>query len=532
VVITDAPVTSGPWPARLRFIVPATIVFVGSMLLDLRTLRPGLGFWDTGEFQALGPVLGIAHPTGYPSYTLLLWLASVVLQPFGDPAFRANLLSAILVSGAAALVAVAVVQVTRRAAIGLVAGALLAVAPIAWGNAVRADPHGFHLFLSALLLVLLVGWGIRERSAGPHAGWWLVAAAVCFGVSIGNHALTLLLAPGIALFVLSVSPRILWRQWRFVLLCLAVLVVTTLLVYAYLPIRSAMGPPLDYAHPADWVRTDPSGHVTGGFRYLVFGQQFTSTFHALPTLGEATRTVWGVLETNLGLAAWVSVVGLLVGIWRRRRLMLLTIPWFVLPIWFLLGYENADIDRYYLVPIMVAVLWAGIGLDWLWDLALERWSRIDPAWSPKTNVGSTAVTVGVAVLLLLPVLWAVPTRYGAVDESGDTAAREWLDATLAALEPDPVVMSWWSYSTPLWYGRWVEGARPDMTIIDDRTMLDEGLGDMGDLIDGYLDSRPVYLIRLDDDLPEFRERFRLEAVPDIPHGRVWRVVGRLDDAQG
>ncbi len=501
------------------------------MLLDLRTLQPGLGFWDTGEFQALGPVLGIAHPTGYPSYTLLLWLASVVLQPFGDPALRANLLSAILVSGAAALVAVAVVQVTRRAAIGLVAGALLAVAPLAWGNAVRADPHGFHLFLSALLLVLLIGWGLRQRAGGGRAGWWLVAAAVCFGVSVGNHALTLLLAPGIALFVLAVAPRILWRQWRLVLVCVAAVVITTVAVYAYLPIRSAMGPPLDYAHPADWIRVDSSGDVTGGLRYLVFGQQFTGTFHAWPTLGEAVRTVWAVLQANLGLAAWASVAGLLVGIWHRPRLMLLTVPWFVLPVWFLLGYENADIDRYYLVPIMVAVLWAGIALDWVWDLALKGWALLRPGARP-TNVWSTVITGVAAVLLLLPVLSPVADRYDSVDQSGDTAAREWLDATLAALEPDPVVLSWWSYSTPLWYGRWVEGARPDMTIIDDRTVLDQQLGDMGDIIDGYLDTRPVYLIRLEDDLPQFRERFQLEAVPGIPHGRVWRVVGRVDGVEG
>ena len=59
-----------------------------------RTLQPDVGFWDTAEFQAIGPVLGIAHPTGYPAYTLLAWLASVVLQPFGNEALRANLLSA------------------------------------------------------------------------------------------------------------------------------------------------------------------------------------------------------------------------------------------------------------------------------------------------------------------------------------------------------------------------------------------------------------------------------------------------------
>ena len=45
---------------------------------------PGLGFWDTAEVQTVAPVLGTAHPTGFPTYVLLGWLASVVLQPFGD----------------------------------------------------------------------------------------------------------------------------------------------------------------------------------------------------------------------------------------------------------------------------------------------------------------------------------------------------------------------------------------------------------------------------------------------------------------
>ena len=173
---------AGPWTdtseaGRVRrampYAAPAVLVFLGSLLLDLRTLMPGLGFWDTGEFQTIGSTLGIAHPTGYPSYTLLLWLTSVLLAPLGEPALRANLTSALLVSGAAALTAVAVVQVTRRPVIGLAAGALLAVAPIAWENAVRADPHAFHLFLGALLLVLLLAWAGRERAgrAAPGAGW-------------------------------------------------------------------------------------------------------------------------------------------------------------------------------------------------------------------------------------------------------------------------------------------------------------------------------------------------------------------------
>ncbi len=98
-----------------------------------------------------------------------------------------------------------------------------------------------------------------------------------------------------------------------------------------------------------------------------------------PRCRRPSRTVWDVLETNLGVGAVVARwSGLVTGIWRRPRLMLLTIPWFVLPVWFLLGYENADIDRYYLVPIMVAVVWAGLALDWAWDVALLGWRRLRP----------------------------------------------------------------------------------------------------------------------------------------------------------
>ncbi len=53
----------------------AAIVGGVALALYIRTLLPDVGLWDTAEFQAVGPVLGIAHPTGYPSYTLLLcWL--------------------------------------------------------------------------------------------------------------------------------------------------------------------------------------------------------------------------------------------------------------------------------------------------------------------------------------------------------------------------------------------------------------------------------------------------------------------------
>ena len=137
------------------------------------------------------------------------------------------------------------------------------------------------------------------------------------------------------------------------------------------------------------------------------------------------------------------------------------------------------------------------------------------------------VTGIVGVALLAVVLAPVPERYDDVDASTDTSARAWLDATMAALAPDAVVVSWWSYSTTLWYGHLVEGQRPDVTIIDDRTIIDEGLGDAGAVVDKYFGQRPVYLVRLEGDLGPIRAEYELEPVPGLPPlTNVYRVVRR------
>ena len=167
-----------------------------------RPCCPGSACWDTGEFQTVGPLLGTVHPTGFPAYVILGWLASVVLQPFGDPAFRMNLLSAVLVAVAAGVTVVLVRRLTGGAGSGLAAGLSWPSTPIVWQIATHADAHALHLALVAILLGLLVagsaggrrrtGDGL-DRRGGPLA---CVAAAVVFGVALANHTLTLLLIPG------------------------------------------------------------------------------------------------------------------------------------------------------------------------------------------------------------------------------------------------------------------------------------------------------------------------------------------------
>ena len=77
------------------------LVGVVALVVASLAMLPGVAFWDTGELQTVGPLMGTAHPTGFPTYVLLGWFASVVLQPLGEPAFRMNVLAALSVAVAA-----------------------------------------------------------------------------------------------------------------------------------------------------------------------------------------------------------------------------------------------------------------------------------------------------------------------------------------------------------------------------------------------------------------------------------------------
>jgi hypothetical protein len=139
--------------------------------------------------------------------------------------------------------------------------------------------------------------------------------------------------------------------------------------------------------------------------------------------------------------------------------------------------------------------------------------------------------VVVAVLLLAPSLEALPARArsGAIDQSNNRAAQAWTDDVLGALEPNAVVVSWWSYSTPLWYATIVDARRPDICVIDDRNRLDYNLGDLDQVIDRYIATRPVYLIRNgSSELPALAGRYTIAEVATPSAGNLLRATATAE----
>ena len=536
---------------RTRFAASALVALI-AFAAACSVLLPGVAFWDTGELQAVGPLMGTAHPTGFPTYVLLGWFASVVLQPLGEPAFRMNLLSAICLAVAAGFMVDLVRALTGWLVLGVAAGIGLALTPIAWEIGTHAEAHSLHLALVAILLWLLVAWDGRVRglggtdrasaadAAGDRGDRYLIAATIVFGLAMGNHSLTLLLVIPVGLYVLAVDPGI-WRRGPLVLACVVALVITVVLVYLELPLRSAPGlfrAPLVYGTPYTW----------DGFRYIVLAEQFQGSLN--DPFGELPRKFGELIArivTQFGILAPLIPVAFIVTALRRPRFALLTGTAAVITCFFAASYVNADINRYYLGPALMSWTWlailAGTVIAWLSGLTGERpevhpepverdlsaADPADPARAAQRSLARTGAALAflLAIVLLVPTIIALPARSAAADQRRGMDATGWTAHVLDTLEPNAVIVSWWSYSTPLWYAHLVLGERPDITIIDDRTRLDENLGGLTDVIDANLGTRPVYVIRADrNEVTLLASRYELDYIDGGDASALTRVIGR------
>ena len=83
-------------------------------VLYLVTAAPGVQYTDSGELAAACVTFGVAHPTGYPLFTLLghVW----TLLPWSSPVFGLNILAALLVAKGVALTFLVTRRMSMRAA--------------------------------------------------------------------------------------------------------------------------------------------------------------------------------------------------------------------------------------------------------------------------------------------------------------------------------------------------------------------------------------------------------------------------------
>ena len=223
-------------------------------ILYAATAMPGLGWRDAPEFAVATHTLGIAHPAGFPTFSLLTKVFTLI--PLGSIPFRITLAESFFQVLTLYLLFRIIIALTNKnegesdiyerascMAAGLVAIGL-GLTPVMWSNATGIEVYGLNLLFISLILACAVKW---IKTARDH---WLYVGGLIYGFSAGNHATVSFFLPGLLLLVLIHA-----RQHRLRhLLYLSFYFLVGFSVYLYLPIRANAGAGFDFGYPINWER--------------------------------------------------------------------------------------------------------------------------------------------------------------------------------------------------------------------------------------------------------------------------------------
>jgi hypothetical protein len=392
---------------------------------------------DGGELAAAAYTLGIPHPPGYPTYTLIAHLFTRL--PLGEVAVRTNLFSALCAAGASALLTWTLARSQGRWAPAVGAGLALAFSPLLWSQATVTEVYALNGLFAALLLALLACTR-RDNPRGPRAAMLLaLAIGSSWGLSLGNHPTALFCAPIVFLA--------LWRLGRPGMLG-GLGIAFGLAVYLYLPLRAVADPPVNWGDPQTWDR----------FWWMVSGAPYRPFVFSLPSEHLVARLLaWsGLLARQFGRIGLVAAALGALALWRTdRSLLYATGTTIALCSILAIGYNTTD-SYLYLVPALVCLaLWLGRALNWLLSLQAPQ-----QKWVPRAKLAAAA-------LFILAPLAAGAYRFPAMDLSQDRTVREFRDVVLSQAPPHALIQSQQDKHTfALWYLQHALGWRPDVDTVD------------------------------------------------------------------
>ncbi|MBP1653685.1 MAG: hypothetical protein H6Q28_241 [Bacteroidetes bacterium] len=432
--------------------VTAGVVLVAPLVAYALTVSPSVGFIDSGELAAVVSTFGVAHPTGYPLYTLLGRVAAMLPLPL-VPIQQLNALSALLCVASVLLAFLAFRRFLRGGGqaggtaldtVSAGAGALvLAFSETFWSQALVVEVYPLHvLFLSAILYILARLMNAVREGDGME-GRWLALCSYVLGLSFGNHMTTILVVPGLFYAYVSLYG---WgsRSIRG-LVQSGLWTAAGLSVYAVLPFRAVQGPPFNWGYVAEPERL--WWHVTGKqYRVWIFssteaaGRQFKYFIDTLPA-----EFAYG------GIA--LALVGMVALIMKDRRLAITSLLMFVVCVAYAINYDIHDIDSYFLLAYMMVALWSAHGIR---GVAL---------WLGRSPLEAARIAAGVGALALGVQIWSLG---GTVSQREKFVVEDYTKLVLGRLPENAMILSYqWDYwLSASYYYQHVEGFRPDVAVID------------------------------------------------------------------
>jgi len=485
-----------------------------TFLVYVMTLAPGVYGFDSAELAAGVFTQGIIHPPGYPLYLLVGKLFT--LLPFGDVAYRLNLMSAFFASLTVALLYHAIGNIVQNRFAAWLAAMFLGVSNYFWQMALIAEVYTPNTAFLAGDLLLLSLWQTRGSRR------YLLAFSFLYGLTLTMHTSGILFAPALAWLILG-TPH--WKRsyWPLVGVMFTLFLVG-LAPYAYLSLRASASPVIDYSSSYSGVDLTTLPGLwwmisSKAWGFLIFGY----TWHEVP--GEVIRFTTLLWRNYLGIGVILGVAGI-AWLWRRSSAWTIGLLLaFIAYAFFVANYRVIDKDTMFLPAYVVWAVFIAAGFTAVFSFVEQSWGKdLKDLWLLRM----------VKVLSIVLIALGLVLNWRWVDMSEVDSYALFATEFMAVAAPQAVIIAPWSSAAVLEYYQVTEGQRPDLLIFNSSLhavaryyeLWQKGLSDAeivqrinaeeADFVHQYIDEKTIYTVEYN---PELARKFEY-----LPEGFIFRLA--------
>ncbi len=431
-------------PAATKIWIGISLTAVFSFLLYFFTLSPDILPADNGEFQWVAAQLGLAHPPGFPLYTLLAHLFTQ-LPIEQSPTYLVNLFSAVTSSATLVLVYLIVCQLTQRHLAAITAVIALATSTTFWAQATMANIRSLTAFFAALAILAVVKFHAENRDRRLVLSdaevleigdrWLLVfVAAMVLGfthhLSLAFMGLVFVLVVALIDWHFFVAPERWLRPFLVALICLLPLL--------YLPI------------------VDANLRTIDGFLFHFLGLGFQGDFFYFIqpiVLIDRFKVMLNVLTFQFHPMLLLGMlIGLVLLCKYHWKIALLLGGSFAIHLFITATYRAPQTVEYMLPAYIPMVVCLGFAVGYL-----DQFQR-------RSDVICGFGQLLIAAFLITAVLqgWQHFPDYRQLHMSKD--ARDYTQEILENAPENSIILTNWHWATPFWYLQDVEGMRLDVEV--------------------------------------------------------------------
>jgi len=345
-------------------------LFILTLTIYIVALCPTIHPRDNPDIVTAAATLGIAHPPGYPLFTILGNVFSKI--PLGSIPFRINLMSALFSAATIFFVYLIILKITKKIWPALIGAALLAFSYNYFLQSLYADLLSLNNLLVVIIVYLLLIWRdqkeqpIRLRSGLSRVQIegqkYLYLSAFLFGLAFSHHQISFFLFPAFIYLIFTVDKTI-FTSWELVKL--VGLFILGLIPWIYLPIRASQQPAYIWGDPTTFK----------GFFEMIARKEYSRQSFQFVSVFAIRIFDWLkiIFLQFIGIGVILGLIGIN-KIKQKDRVLfiflllcvLLTGPLFA----FMADIPNVEMEftameRFFIFSSIFLAIWLGLGLDWL-----------------------------------------------------------------------------------------------------------------------------------------------------------------------